>query len=99
MDSLGHSGLKNKGLPPGGGLGCFQSSQDIVHTPASRTSNRGKVSRFRMFKTIMGLSYTLLDQVFSSISLDQDFYEKVIPGVGFHSPLLVWIKIFPRNLV
>ena len=46
-----------------------------------------------------GLSYTLLDQVFSSISLDQDFYEKVIPGVGFQSPLLVWIKIFPRNLV
>ena len=29
-----------------------------------------------------GLSYTLLDQVFSSISLDQDFYEKVIPGIG-----------------
>ena len=46
-----------------------------------------------------GLSYTLLDQVFSSISMDQDFYKKVIPGVGFQSPLLVWIKIFPRNLV
>ena len=29
------------------------------------------------------LSYTLLDQVFSSISMDQDFYKKVIPGVGF----------------
>ena len=33
-----------------------------------------------------GLSYTLLDQVFSSITMDQDFYEKVIPGVGFQSP-------------
>ena len=38
------------------------------------------------------LSYTLLDQVFSSISMDQDFYEKVIPGVGFQSPLLIWIQ-------
>ena len=51
------------------------------------------------FYSAVWLSYTLLDQVFSSISLDQDFYEKVIPGVGFQSPLLVWIKIFPRNLV
>ena len=31
------------------------------------------------------LSYTLLDQVFSSITMDQDFYKKVIPGVGFQS--------------
>ena len=30
LDSLGHSGLKNKGLPPGGGSGCFQSPQDAV---------------------------------------------------------------------
>ena len=30
LDSLGHSGLKNIGLPPGTGSGCFQSSQDIV---------------------------------------------------------------------
>ena len=30
LDSLGHSGLKNKGLPPGGGSGCFQSSQDAM---------------------------------------------------------------------
>ena len=30
LDSLGHSGLKNKGLPLGGGSGCFQSPQDIV---------------------------------------------------------------------
>ena len=30
LDSLGHFGLKNIGLPPGTGLGCFQSSQDIV---------------------------------------------------------------------
>ena len=28
-------------------------SKCVQHTPASRTSNRGKVSRFRMFKTIM----------------------------------------------
>ena len=39
------------------------------------------------------LSCTLLDQVFSSITMDQDFYKKVIPGIGFQSPLLVWIKI------
>ena len=32
LDSLGHSGLKNKGLPPGGGSGCFQSSQDAVNS-------------------------------------------------------------------
>ena len=25
----------------------------------------------------------LLDQVFSSITMDQDFYKKVIPGIGF----------------
>ena len=31
LDSLGHSGLKNIGLPPGGGSGCFQSSQDVVN--------------------------------------------------------------------
>ena len=48
------------------------------------------------------LSCTLLDQVFSSITMDQDFYKKVIPGIGFQSPLLVWIKetwsqIFTRN--
>ena len=30
LDYLGHSGLKNKGLPPGGGSGGFQSPQDIV---------------------------------------------------------------------
>ena len=30
LDSLGHSGLKNLGLPPGTGSGCFQSSQDVV---------------------------------------------------------------------
>ena len=30
MDSLGHSGLKNLGLPPGTGLGCFQHPQDAV---------------------------------------------------------------------
>ena len=30
LDSLGHSGLKNIGLPPGAGSGCFQSSQDVV---------------------------------------------------------------------
>ena len=53
----------------------------------------------QLSETLIGLSYTLLDQVFSSISMDQDFYKKVIPGVGFQSPLLVWIKIFPRNLV
>ena len=30
LDSLGHFDLKNIGLPPGTGSGCFQSSQDIV---------------------------------------------------------------------
>ena len=30
LDSLGHFGLKNVGLPPGTGLGCFQRSQDVV---------------------------------------------------------------------
>ena len=30
LDSLGHFGLKNIGLPPGTGLECFQSSQDAV---------------------------------------------------------------------
>ena len=30
LDSLGQSGLKNIGLPPGTGWGCFQSSQDVV---------------------------------------------------------------------
>ena len=30
LDSLVHSGLKNIGLPPGTGSGCFQSSQDVV---------------------------------------------------------------------
>ena len=30
LDSLGYSGLKNIGLPPGTGSGCFQSSQDVV---------------------------------------------------------------------
>ena len=32
LDSLGHFGLKNIGLPPGTGSGCFQSSQDVVTT-------------------------------------------------------------------
>ena len=31
LDSLGHFGLKNISLPPGTGLGCFQSSQDVVY--------------------------------------------------------------------
>ena len=31
LDSLGHFGLKNIGLPPGTGSRCFQSSQDVVH--------------------------------------------------------------------
>ena len=30
LDSLGHFGLKNIGLPPGTGSECFQSSQDAV---------------------------------------------------------------------
>ena len=38
LDSLGHSGLKNVGLPPGAGSGCFQSSQDIVNN-ALKTLN------------------------------------------------------------
>ena len=32
LDSLGHFGLKNIGLPPGTGSECFQSSQDAVLT-------------------------------------------------------------------
>ena len=38
LDSLGHSGLKNIGLPPGTGSGCFQSSQDIVGYNGAYTS-------------------------------------------------------------
>ena len=30
LDSLGNFALKNIGLPPGAGSGCFQSSQDAV---------------------------------------------------------------------
>ena len=30
LDSLGQSGLKNIGLLPGTGSGCFQSSRDVV---------------------------------------------------------------------
>ena len=30
LDSLSHFDLKNIGLPPGTGSGCFQSSQDVV---------------------------------------------------------------------
>jgi hypothetical protein len=29
LDFLGHSALKNIGLPPGAGSACFQSSQDV----------------------------------------------------------------------
>ena len=31
LDSLCNFGFKNIGLTPGTGLGCFQSSQDIVY--------------------------------------------------------------------
>ena len=30
LNSLGNFALSNIGLPPGTGLGCFQSSQDMV---------------------------------------------------------------------
>ena len=30
LDSLGHSGLKNIGLPPRAGSECFQSPQDAM---------------------------------------------------------------------
>ena len=33
LDFLGNFALKNIDLPPGAGLGCFQSSQDAVCNP------------------------------------------------------------------
>ena len=54
LDSLGHFGLKNIGLPPGGGSGCFQSSQDIV----SFINNKIECIRFTFL--------SILDQIFST---------------------------------
>ena len=42
LDSLGHSGLKNIGLPPGTGSGCFQSSQDVVVGYPIMTLSKGQ---------------------------------------------------------
>ena len=53
LDSLGHSGLKNLGLPPGEGSGFFQSSQDIVKM------------FFICFRSEDGIFYLLYDTYFS----------------------------------
>ena len=44
LDSLGHSGLKNIGLPPGTESGCFQSSQYVVIITSSPVANFGDQS-------------------------------------------------------